>query len=468
MLSTFREKALILLRLSALFALAGAGSGCAQTAVSKAAADVAMPDTWARDGSDGGIVDNWLRDFNDPQLERLVAEAIDKNYQLREERARLAQAAQAVIATRADRFPALDLSLGASRSGAEGGDDTRVTSRSYDASLGLFWEADLWGRLSATQQTAQLELQAQRARVQLAERELAASTAKSLFAVMQAKQLLDVAKRRLDNVKQSEEIVASGYRQGLNDALDLYLARNQVERQHANLAQQEQLVLEAVADLQLTLARYPDGQMQVGGELPVLANAIPSGLPSDLLLRRADLQEAWLSLLAADANLAAAHKARFPRLVLLGSGGVASPGFADLLDGEGSTWSLIGNLSQPVFQGGRLAAQEQIAAEQVREAEQRYLDLVYRAFADVENAISRMLSLNERYRSFLDAERNASAALTLALDQYQRGLVTYTTVLESQRQFFDAEETVVELRNQLLQNRIDLYLALGGEFAASL
>ena len=96
-------------------------------------------------------------------------------------------------------------------------------------------------------------------------------------------------------------------------------------------------------------------------------------------------------------------------------------------------------------------------------AEKQYLEQVFRAFADVENAISRSLSLQQRYDAFLDAERNSSAALDLALEQYQRGLVTYTTVLESQRQAFDAEATVVELRNQLLQNRINLYLALGGE-----
>ena len=83
----------------------------------------------------------------------------------------------------------------------------------------------------------------------------------------------------------------------------------------------------------------------------------------------------------------------------------------------------------------------------------------------MENAISRSASLIERYESFLDAETNSRAALNLALEQYQRGLVSYTTVLESQRQAFDAETTVVELRNLLLQNRISLYLALGGEFA---
>ena len=97
-------------------------------------------------------------------------------------------------------------------------------------------------------------------------------------------------------------------------------------------------------------------------------------------------------------------------------------------------------------------------------AEQQYLDLVFRAFSDVENAISRSASLKERYESLLEAESNSAAALDLALEQYQRGLVSYTTVLESQRQAFDAEAQVVQLKNQRLQNRIALFLSLGGEF----
>jgi outer membrane protein TolC len=122
-------------------------------------------------------------------------------------------------------------------------------------------------------------------------------------------------------------------------------------------------------------------------------------------------------------------------------------------------------LTQPLFNAGRLRALEAQALAEVERVEQQYLELVYNAFADVENAISRAASIRARYESFLEAEKNSSAALNLAMQQYQRGLVTYTTVLESQRQAFDAEATVVELKNQLLQNRINLYLALGGEFS---
>ncbi len=439
--------------------------GCTNSAITPEATDVGMPADWVR-GADAGTVDfNWLERFDDGQLTALVDEAISNNYLLEQERARLYQAEQAVIIVRADRFPELDVSLDGSRRGFRDATGQRAVSESFGAAVGARWEVDLWGRLSKRQQAAQLALSAQMARFESVQRDLAAATAGAYFDVMEARQLLEVAQRRLDNAVQSHDIVASGYRQGLNDALDLYLARNQVERQQANFVQQEQVLTETVADLQLSLARYPDGRMQLPGALPVMTEPIPAGLPSELLTRRADVQEAWLNLLAADADLAATHKARFPSLSLVGSAGVTSVEFADLLDSDFSVWSIAGGVTQPLFNAGALRAREAQAAAQVRQAEQQYLNLVFRAFADVENAISRAVSLKERYESFLDAESNSRAALELALEQYQRGLVPYTTVLESQRQAFDAEATVVQLKNLLLQNRVSLYLALGGEFA---
>ena len=423
-----------------------------------------MPADWVRGGDSGTVDLNWLKSFDDPQLTILVSEAITNNYLLEQERARLYQAEQTVVIVRANRFPDLDVSIDGTRRGFTDASDQRATTESFAASVDARWEVDLWGRLNKQQQAAQLALGAQEARYESVQRNLAAATTGAYFGVMEAKQLLEVARRRLDNAILSHDIVASGYRQGLNDALDLYLARNQVERQQANYAQQEQTLTETIADLQLSLARYPDGRMEMPGALPVLTDPIPSGLPSELLTRRTDVQEAWLNLLAADADLAAAHKARFPSLSLVGSAGVASVEFADLLDTDLSVWSIAGGVTQPLFNAGRLEAIEQQAVAQVRQAEQQYLDLVFRAFADVENSISRSVSLIERYESFLDAETNSRAALNLALEQYQRGLVPYTTVLESQRQAFDAEATVVELKNLLLQNRISLYLALGGEF----
>ncbi len=439
--------------------------GCSVSGISTEPETLPYPVDWARGGAEGAVDTDWLKSFDDPQLEALVGEAVAANFDFRAEAARLESARQQVVITRADRLPALDASLDGSRRESEDAAGNRTTIDAWDASLGGRWEADLWGRLSRRQQAAELALAAQEARLQAVERNVAGITAGQYFDAIEARELLAVAQRRLDNALASRDIVASGYRLGLNDALDLYLARSQVERERANLAQQQQQVLEKTADLQLSLARYPDGTLVIDRQLPVLPDPIPAGLPSDLLTRRPDIREAWLGLLAADAELAAAHKARFPSLSLVGSAGVASDEFASLVDDGASAWSIAFGLTQPLFQAGRLAALEQQALARVRIAEQGYLDLVYRAFADVENAISRAASLDERYDALLDAERNAKAALDLALEQYQRGLVSYTIVLESQRQAFDAEATVVQLRNQRLQNRIALYLALGGDFA---
>jgi NodT family efflux transporter outer membrane factor (OMF) lipoprotein len=446
------------------FSLLAVLTGCSHSAIEPETENPQFPGAWVRGGDQGSVALNWLQGFEQPQLGDLVEEAITNNYSLAQERARLFQAEQTVVITRANRFPTLDVSIDGSRRRSDTG-GAGTTSQSFSAGIDGRWEADLWGRLNKQQQAAQLALEAQRASLQSAERNTAATTAGAFFNVMQGKQLLEVAERRLDIATESHDIVASGYRQGLNSALDLYLARNQVEREKAAYAQQEQTYTESIASLQLALARYPDGQMAIEGQLPVILDPIPAGLPSELLTRRPDVQEAWLNLLAADADLASAHKARFPSLSLVGSSGVTSLEFSDLLDSDNSFWSLAGGVTQPLFNAGRLRAFEDQAAARVELAEQQYLQLVYRAFADVENAISRASSLTQRYESFLEAQTNSRAALELALEQYQRGLVSYTTVLESQRQAFDAEATVVQLRNQLLQNRISLFLSLGGEFS---
>jgi len=436
-------------------------TGCSHSAIDPQAEQPPAPSEWQRGGDPGMPQTNWLEDFDDALLTSLVVEAMDNNFSLQQERARLRQAEQGVVVTRASRLPTVNLSLDAQRRAADGQTIIETSSVGLDGR----WEVDIWGRLSKQQQSSQLAYAAQQVSLQSAERNLAARTAGAFFQVLQAQQLLGVATRRLENAIETQDIVASGYRQGLNDALDLYLAKNQVERQEASVAQQGQLLTEAVADLQLLLARYPDGMLSVSQELPVLNGAVPAGLPSELLTRRTDVQQAWLNLLAADADLAAAHKARFPSLTLVASGGAASAEFADILSGDFSVWSVSAGLTQPLFNAGRLRALEAQALAEVERVEQQYLELVYNAFADVENAISRAASIRARYESFLEAEKNSSAALNLAMQQYQRGLVTYTTVLESQRQAFDAEATVVELKNQLLQNRINLYLALGGEFS---
>jgi outer membrane protein TolC len=259
-------------------------------------------------------------------------------------------------------------------------------------------------------------------------------------------------------------MIQSSYQLGLNDALDVYLTKNSVNQELARVAQQQQTLQVSSRALELLLGDYPLAKIASQQNLPLINDEIKLGLPAQLITRRADIQANWLALLALDAGLAVAHKQRFPSFNLTASVSDNDNELSNLLDGGALAWSLIGSITSPLFNAGRLESLEQQAKIMVQQKEQKYLQQVYQAFADVENSISERDSLNQRYGHYVTAQENALAAEKLSFDQYLRGLVTYTTVLESQRRSFDAQTTVIQLIHQLLQNRIEIYRALGGNY----
>lgn len=486
--------------------LALLAGGCANLTEHPQERSPRLPDAWQRGAAPGVFGDLGIADFNMPVLKAWVAEALADNRELARQRARMESARQAVIRSRADRLPWLSLGLGAERARPTPG---AAIGERYDASLTLGMEVDLWGRLSAAQREAELRLRAEEAGYAQLRRQVAADVATSAFEALAAQRLLALFKQRLASLQASLEVIESRYRRGLNEALDVYLAQTTVEQERANIANQNQLAAEAAARLQLLLANYPDGKLaldapktpdretssalppalapsegldapgtqasettenrngnlETDAALPVIKAPIPAGLPAQLLTRRADLQLAWLQLLAADAALAAAHRSRFPSLNLAASLRDASTHLDDILAQGELAWSLGGSLVQPLFQGGRLRALEAQARQKVVELEQSYLQAVFRALAEVENELSRLDALQNRHSAHQQAQVNAEAALDIANDQYLRGLVDYTTVLAAQRRAFDAQTSVIQLRARLLQSRVALQLALGGNLA---
>ena len=440
-------------------------SACDITAISPDINEQDLPPQWESEAPAGEVVDGWLQELADPELEQTVATALARNYLLAEQAARVDEARQLVTVSGADRFPDLSLAFDASRRRSVFFNDLTPVLGNYELGLTLNWEVDVWGRLSDAQKQASLNLLAEQARYRDAQYQLVANVARAWFNLIAASQLLELFEERLLNLKTDQDIIEGAYDQGLNSALDVYLARATVDQERARIAEQQQLVIENRRSLLLLLAEYPHAQLELTRTLPLIDTSIPAGLPSELIERRPDLQQAWMNLLATDAGLAVAHKQRFPRLSLVASTSDATPQLGNLLDGSPLAWSLLVNLAQPVFDAGRLKALEGQARARVVQAEKQYLDRMYAAFAEVENAISRNALLKQQYQSTVAAESNAVAGLTLAFEQYQRGLVSYTTVLESQRRAFDAQSSVIDLRNRLLQNRINLHLALGGDFA---
>ena len=441
--------------------------GCVGQPERPAALDPEKLDGWARGGDSVSASVPWLAQFESADLNALVGTALKENYALQQSRARVREAVYGVRIAGAALWPAL--STGANGSRRRTVSDavfSSTTTDTYALSLNLNWQLDFWGELRASQRAAQLGFAAELANYVRTEQALVADVAGRYFAAVEAAELETLLVERLKSLRESLDIIEGGYRSGLNSALDVYLAQNSVATEEGNLAAQRQITQEARAALELLLADYPAGRIETAQQLPRLHDRVPVQVPATLVTRRPDLQASWLDVLAANARVAVAHKQRFPSITITSSlsDNEASFNTNDLLDGGPLGWSLAGSLTQPLFQGGRLAANEQQARQRLEQSEATYLNAVFTAFAEVENGISQEQALAERLTAAEQAQDNAEAALTLSFEQYRAGLVSFTTVLESQRRAFDAQTAQIRLAASALQNRIDLNRALGGAF----
>jgi multidrug efflux system outer membrane protein len=427
----------------------------------------ALPTQWQQAAAKSVIAvnDTWFNKLASPTVKQLVTQALKNNQQLRQERFDVEIQKQQLIITGAALWPSLDIS---SRVGRSKNNRPVSYNNSSSVSLELGYEIDLWGKLSNAKRRDNLNYLAQQARYEQAKQQLIADVVTNWFSLISAEQLLDLFKRRETNAKQNLEIIESGYRQGLNEALDVYLARNELNNERSRIATQQATLSQSARRLERLLGEYPKGLLAANNDLPVINDDIPLGLPSELITRKPTLRASWYQLLATDASLAYAHKQRFPSLNLSAGLSDSTSRVSDLFSPSSLAWSLIGSISAPIFNGGRLAANEEIASLQTQKQEQAYLQSLYDAFSDVENAISQQQSLKARYQSTLQAQENALAAEQLSFEQYQSGLVSYTTVLDAQARSFDAQSSLIEIKNQLLTNRINLHVALGGDFAKSI
>jgi len=408
------------------------------------------------------VENNWLQQLNNPQVSVLVSKALKSNQQLLQSGFDVAIKRQQLIVSGAALWPSLDISASTRRN-----KDNRPVSynNASSVSLDLGYEIDLWGKISAFERQANLEYLAEQANFEQAKQRLVGDVVSAWFNVITAQKLLALYQQRATNAEQNLAIIESGYRQGLNDALDVYLTRNELNTERSRIAAQQATVTQTTRTLERLVGGYPKGTLEVDADLPLLDRPIPLGLPSELITRKPSLKASWYQLLSTDAGLAYAHKQRFPSLNLSASLGDSTDRVSDLFSPSSLAWSLIGSISAPLIDGGRLAANEEVARLTVERQEQGYLESLYDAFNEVETAVTQEQSLKVRYQATLKAQENALAAEQLSFEQYQSGLVSYTTVLDAQDRSFDAQSSVIEIKNQLIINRINLHIALGGDFS---
>ncbi|MFH1572042.1 MAG: efflux transporter outer membrane subunit [Gemmatimonadota bacterium] len=415
----------------------------------------------------------WWRPLADARAAALVDLGLEHNYDLAAAAARVEGAmAQARVAG-APRWPQVQAGADVARSkrnfvgfpigGGAGGVPSSTTS-AYGASLSSTWEADLWGRLRDGQQAALAEAGAAAADLEGARLSLTAQILRTYFGAVEAGRQLALADSAVAAYRLSEQQIGERYARGLRPALDLRLARaNRAAAESVRAARAR--ALDAVRrQLELLVGRYPAGAVEVGAELPEALAPVPVGMPAELVARRPDLAAAERRLAAAGARVGEARKALYPRLSLTASGGRSSDELSSLLDGDYSVWNLVANLSVPLFQGGRLRAAADLAASGRDAALAQYAGRVLVAFGEVERSLVAEQLLAEQQAAAAEATTEAVAARELAQERYNAGLADLIALLEAQRRAYEAESQLLAVRRQRLEARIDLNVALGGDF----
>ncbi|WP_418318245.1 efflux transporter outer membrane subunit [Piscinibacter sakaiensis] len=399
----------------------------------------------------------WQDFFADPRLRQLIGLALDSNRDLRVAALAVEQARAQLQSRRADQWPTINAAATASRSS---------TASSYSAGLQITaYEADFFGRVRSLGDAAEAQLQGVAEARKAVQIGLIAAIAQTHLALQADAALLEVTRRTLRTREESLQLTQLKFDHGASSELDLRQAQSLLEAARVALAQQtRQQALDQHA-LVLLVGRPLPAELPALRPLAEIADPLPelpAGLPSELLTRRPDIRQAEQQLIAANANIGAARAAFFPRISLTAGAGLASRELSALFSGGSFAWTLAPQLLLPIFDAGRNQANLQAATAARDIALAQYEKSIQAAFREVSDALAGQATLAEQLRAQAAQAQAEQARFRLADLRYRNGVASYLDVLDAQRAVFAAEQALVQVRAQRLQNQVLLYKVLGG------
>jgi len=427
--------------------------------------DVDLPSVYFRAASPAeaeSIADvGWWQVFDAPALSALIREALADNLDLRITAAQIAEAQAQVAAARSPIFPQVSGQLVASR----GNNNTAfVNASSFVAALALSWEIDLWGRYRYATEAARAQFLATEEGRHGVIVSLVAGVAQQYLTLNGLRQRLGIVEQTARIQRYSLNLVKLLAEHGVQSATEvrqaetqLLTTENQIPAIELSLAQNE--------DALATLLGKPPRSFDIGPDLPAgtLPPRVPPGIPSGLIERRPDIRQSEQQLVAAHANIGVARALFFPTISLTGSLGRASDVLVGLVDRGGVTTHAVGAaVGIPIFQGGALVANYDIAVARAEQAAEQYRRTIVVALREVSDA----LVAYDRDGAEVEGNRArvmvAAEYLKLANLRFRAGVISYLEVLDAQRQLFAAQ---LDLNASEVNQRLAavlLYRALGG------
>jgi NodT family efflux transporter outer membrane factor (OMF) lipoprotein len=411
----------------------------------------------------------WWQEFNDPELNALVAEAFSDNLTLKEAWSRLNQVRSLAVQAGAALFPDLTGTAGASYTRQRSDSGSPKTESSKDYSLGLIssYELDLWGRIRAGRESALLEVTAALEDVNAAAMTLAAEVADRWINIISRRMQKRLLKRQLQTNLTFLELVELRFRTAMVSALDVYQQKQVVEdiRAEIPLVEAEEQLLRH--ELALLLGKLPQTSLKISRiDLPEPVEIPATGLPADLLSARPDLRAAGMRLQAADWQVAAARANRLPAISLTAQAHYGTGELDVLFD----NWllNLAGNLTAPIFDGKQRAAEVDRRLAIVDENLSAYRQTVLTAIKEVEDALVGEQKQREHIKGLEKVAATARKALEQAGIRYRNGLTDYLPVLTQLLKVQGLERDLIQKQANLLRARVGLYRALGGTWTESL
>lgn len=452
------------LRQLVLIMCALALGGCSTLSRDQSRAQASLPavvyDQWQESALlSSSLMTELLELVDNAQLKALVKETLAANSDLRQTALRLQQQNLVTGQTRASRLPTLDVGLGSQRAKET---SPEQIANSHSLSLNLGWEIDVWGRLADLEDAAQATLAAQNLDYQTARHSLAARTIQSWIGLTGREQIIGVEKLWLASLESTEAIIRERYQHGLtssNTLADLEAARTQTALVKVRLSESQQQQRSAYRQLAVLQGKVGVITVDLPTGLPTVANP-PLQLPAEVIARRPDIQSAFNNIVATDADARASHKKLLPSFVLSASLSQDRPHLGDLLSGS-AAWNLLGQMTAPLFNGGRLRADAEIADLEVELRYLAYQQTLVNALNEVEEALSLEASLAEQQNELAKALTHSEASLVHFQERYRDGLTNILDLLASQQTVFDIRIQYLQTHQARLTNRITLALALG-------
>ncbi len=410
----------------------------------------------------------WWKLFQDPVLNTLIDEGLANNKDLRIAAARVEEFAGRLTTTRSQFYPQIGYGAGGSRDRISENLGSPVPpgfsnpQTTYSAVLSASWEIDLFGRIQRLSEAAQAQLMATEEARRGVVLSLVSSVATGYITLRDFDKQLKIATRTAQTRREALVLFELRYGGGVVSQVEVAQVRSEYEGAVAVIPAVERAIAQTENALSILVGRNP-GPIARGKKLDELREiAVPSGIPSDLLVRRPDIQEAEQNLIAANANIGAARALYYPQISLTGLFGYASTDLGNLIEGPAKQWSFAGSLLGPIFTFGLIEGLVAASEAQQRQLLANYQSTIQNAFREVSDA----LIDNRKSREQLDAQDRQVTALQdysrLAWLRYHGGFTSYLEVLDAERSLFNAELQRTLTQGEVFTALVNIYKSMGG------